>query len=300
MDLSQNQYNEIFKYYQKGEYNNIEKIIAFGDIHGDLQAFKSCLRKASLINLQDRWIGGNTHVVQVGDILDRKPRSEDNSDEDSEFIIIGFIIKLQIESYVHGGGYHPVIGNHELMNIMGIFDYVSNMGMRHFKNFEDRKNYFRQGGEFCKYLACGWNPVIKINNSLFCHGGISKIISHKYNIKQINEIMRSRLYNNKLSMLDQNFQGLFVGENSILWNRNYSNNEAENPRILEEIKYVLNRYNCKYMIIGHTPYSEGIKVKYNGHIICIDTAMSQAFGKKRNKLERIHFIEINKNKVIIK
>ena len=300
MDLSQNQYDNIFDYYQKAEYNNVEKIIALGDIHGDLNAFKNCLRKANLINLQDRWIGGITHVVQVGDILDRKPRAEDNSDEDSEFIIISFILKLQIESFLNGGGYHPVIGNHELMNIMGIFDYVSNMGMRHFNTFNERKEYFRQGGDFCKYLACGWNPVIKINNCLFCHGGISRTISNKYSIKEINEKMRSRLYSNKFSMHDINFQNLFIGEKSILWNRDYSNNEEENPRILQDVKHVLNKYGCKYMIIGHTPYTEGVKIKYNGHVICIDTAMSDAFGKKRAKMERIHFVEIIKNKVLIK
>ena len=54
MDLSQEKFNEIFKYYQKAEYKNIEKIIAFGDIHGDLNAFKNCLKKAKLINNQDR------------------------------------------------------------------------------------------------------------------------------------------------------------------------------------------------------------------------------------------------------
>lgn len=300
MDLSQNQYDNIFQYYQKAEYKNIDKMISFGDIHGDLNAFKNCLRKANLINMQDRWIGGKTHVVQVGDILDRKPRQEDYSDEDSEFIIISFILKLQIESYLNGGGYHPVIGNHELMNIMGIFDYVSNAGMRHFRSFDERKNYFRQGGDFCKYLACGWNPVIKINNCLFCHGGISKIIASKFSIKEINEKMRSRLYSNKFNLHDMSFQNLFVGENSILWNRDYSNNEEETPKTLQDIKYVLEKYNCKYMIIGHTPYSEGVKIKYNGHVICIDTAMSDAFGKKKTKMERIHFIEINKNKVLIK
>ena len=48
MDLSQNQYDQIFKYYQKGEYNNVDRIIALGDIHGDLSAFKNCLRMSTL------------------------------------------------------------------------------------------------------------------------------------------------------------------------------------------------------------------------------------------------------------
>ena len=112
--------------------------------------------------------------------------------------------------------------------------------------------------------------------------------------------MRSKLYNKNANLYDRSFQELFYVESSILWNRDYSNNEQENNKVLDDIKYVLNRYNCRYMIVGHTPYIEGVKIKYNGHIICIDTAMSEAFGKKKNKLDRIHFVEIIKNKVLIK
>jgi hypothetical protein len=299
-NLSQDKYDEIFSYYQKGEYNNIESIIAFGDIHGDLVAFKSCLRKAKLINKNDIWIGGNVHVVQVGDVLDRKPRHDDHSDEDSEFLIISFILKLQIDAYLSGGGYHPVIGNHELMNILGIFDYVSSMGMRHFKNFNERKDYFAPGNQFCQYLACGWNVAIKINQCLFCHGGISKSIAMKYSIQEINEKMRSRLYSKNSNLYEAEFQNLFIAENSILWSRTYSGEIQESPKIFDQLKFVLNKYNCKYMILGHTPYSDGIKLKYNGHVICVDTAMSCAFGKKKSNNERIHFIEVIKNKIFIK
>ena len=300
MDLSQNQYNEIFSYYQKAQYDKIEKVIVFGDIHGDLNAFKSCLRKANLINIQDRWIGEKIHVIQVGDVLDRKPRSDHYSDEDSEFILISFILKLQIESYLSGGGYHPIIGNHELMNIMGIFDYVSNLGMRHFNNFNERKEYFKVGGNFCNYLACGWNPVIKINNCLICHAGISKDIASKFTIQEINELMRSTLYNKDSNLQDKTFNDLFISENSILWSRIYSNTEQETTKIYSDVKYVLNKFNCRYMILGHTPYIGGVKIKYNGHVICTDTAMSEAFGDKKNKFDRIHFVEIIKNKILIK
>ena len=64
-----------------------------------------------------------------------------------------FILKLQIEAYLNGGGYHPVIGNHEIMNVLGMFDYVSNMGMRHFQSINGRRDYFKQGSDFCKYLS---------------------------------------------------------------------------------------------------------------------------------------------------
>ncbi len=45
--------------------------MAIGDLHGDLDKAKRAMRLAGLIDQQDRWAGGRTVCVQVGDILDR-------------------------------------------------------------------------------------------------------------------------------------------------------------------------------------------------------------------------------------
>ena len=42
-----------------------ERIIAIGDVHGDLEALRSCLKIASLIDDTGIWVGGATHLVQV-------------------------------------------------------------------------------------------------------------------------------------------------------------------------------------------------------------------------------------------
>ena len=120
-------------YYQKGIYPKYEKVYVIGDIHGDLKAFLYALRLANVIDRKLNWVGGNIHIVQIGDIFDRKSRVENENDEDSEFKICALILKLQYQSYKAGGGFHSVLGNHELMNVMGIYDYVSNEGMNHFK-----------------------------------------------------------------------------------------------------------------------------------------------------------------------
>jgi hypothetical protein len=46
------------------------RIVAFGDVHGDLEATRSALRLARAIDEEDRWIGGELIVVQTGDQLD--------------------------------------------------------------------------------------------------------------------------------------------------------------------------------------------------------------------------------------
>jgi hypothetical protein len=48
-----------------------DRIIALGDLHGDLQATRAALRLAGLIDPADRWTGGTTTLVQTGDQLDR-------------------------------------------------------------------------------------------------------------------------------------------------------------------------------------------------------------------------------------
>ena len=296
-------HNEIFKYYQKGIYPACNKLYAIGDIHGDFNAFILCLTKAKLIDELHHWCGEDAHVVQVGDILDRKTRDVEYSDEDSEFKIISLILTLQLEAFLAGGGFHPIIGNHELMNILGIFDYVSPMGMDHFNSKNDRYNYFKIGGDFCKYLACAWNPIIKIGDFIFCHGGISYNISNKYTISDINLIMRDTLYGNADNLKKNFFEELFMNTDSILWNRDYSTDVPRNKEsaLSRHLDKTLKMYDAKYIVLGHTPSLDGIRTKFNGKVFCIDTAMSGAFGRKSNEMDRIHYLEIllDKNKILL-
>ena len=47
------------------------RVVAVGDVHGDADSFIRILRRAGLIDNQDRWIGGRAALVQTGDVMDR-------------------------------------------------------------------------------------------------------------------------------------------------------------------------------------------------------------------------------------
>ena len=47
-----------------------KRIVAMGDLHGDLGATRKALRLAGAIDEVDRWIGGDLIVVQTGDHQD--------------------------------------------------------------------------------------------------------------------------------------------------------------------------------------------------------------------------------------
>lgn len=48
-----------------------ERIVAIGDIHGDLEALFSILLKSGIIDIRGKWIAVNTFLVQTGDIFDK-------------------------------------------------------------------------------------------------------------------------------------------------------------------------------------------------------------------------------------
>lgn len=283
----------IVDYYQKGIYPSVYKIVVIGDIHGDLNAFLHCLIKSKLVDKQINWIGGKTNVVQMGDILDRSPRTKDiHNDEDNELKILNIIHKLQIQSFSVGGAYHCVLGNHELMNVMGVMDYVSPMGINHFGGVKNRKKALEPGSCISCYLGTFWNPIIKIGQTVFVHGGISNETSN-YNISDINILMRSYLNGNKDIFYNKHFKKLFLNDNSLLWNRKYSNKNKYNELELMELKQNLKKLNSSKLVVGHTP-QDNINTIENGLIWRVDCGMSDAFGKKSD-LNRVKVLFIIQN-----
>ena len=49
----------------------MSRIVAVGDVHGAYDRYIEILKVAGVIDQNDRWAGGATHFVQLGDIVDR-------------------------------------------------------------------------------------------------------------------------------------------------------------------------------------------------------------------------------------
>ena len=152
------------------------RIVAIGDLHGDLDATRAALRLAGAIDSLDRWIGADLVLVQTGDVLDRG---------DDEEAIIRLFERLAEEADGAGGAVHALNGNHELMNAYYDYRYVTYGG---YADFEDvtvvetvdsllatlepeqraRAQALRPGGEFARLLAKR-NIFLIIGNTLFTH-----------------------------------------------------------------------------------------------------------------------------------
>jgi hypothetical protein len=92
------------------------RVVAVGDVHGDLPAFKAILAEAGVVDGSGAWAGGETVLVQLGDLIDRGPSARGTLD---------FVMALEQAAAKRGGRVVSLLGNHEVMNITGDLRYVA-------------------------------------------------------------------------------------------------------------------------------------------------------------------------------
>src|SRR6516162_6332826 len=111
--------------YGQATYTGVRRIVAVGDVHGDSETFVAVLRSAGVIDKSNKWVGGDTHLVQTGDCVDRGPDSRK---------VLELMINLSKQAERSKGMVHALLGNHEAMNIYGDLRYVSARDYASYRN----------------------------------------------------------------------------------------------------------------------------------------------------------------------
>ena len=93
-----------------------ERVIAVGDVHGALPQFVNMLQRTGVIDAREQWAGRAAILVQVGDATSRGARSRQCLD---------LLMQLEAQAAQQNGKAIPLLGNHEVMIIMGDLRYVS-------------------------------------------------------------------------------------------------------------------------------------------------------------------------------
>ena len=92
------------------------RVVAVGDVHGSYDSFTAILRFAGILDEKARWAGGKAHLVQTGDLLDRGKDMRK---------VLDLVMRLEGEARKAGGRVHALLGNHEVMNMLGDLRYVN-------------------------------------------------------------------------------------------------------------------------------------------------------------------------------
>ena len=279
------------------EYPMPQRLIIIGDIHGDMAVTLKCLSKAGVINSRNQWIGGNTVVVQMGDQVDRGGRTAMEYDEDSDLPIMVYLNRLHLDAIRYGGAVFSLIGNHEIMNTMGIFDYVSPKGFEMYGGRRGRQDAFAPGSDIAKMMAHTRFAALKIGDCLFVHGGVRDRLLERYNIDTVNDLMRRYLLKRLEQREASQFRELFMNDNSLLWNRAQSS-EPMNRQQTDQLKRTLRRWGVNYLFVGHTPQDNGINSDADYRVWRVDSGMSKAFGST-GKVQVLEIRQENQQKRFI-
>ena len=117
-----------------------DAVVAIGDVHGDFDDFVAILQRTGVIDKQNHWAGGKATFVQVGDLIDRGPKPRE---------VMDLMMALEKEAPQAGGRVVPLLGNHEVMNLMGDLRYVT---VQNYASFADSNSEQRQKAAYQLYV----------------------------------------------------------------------------------------------------------------------------------------------------
>jgi hypothetical protein len=265
-----------------GMYPSVERLVAIGDLHGDMKVTLDALKLAEVIpqssnprNMDNvHWSGGNTWVVQLGDQIDRcrpddweknciKDYDDVIEDEGSNMAIIKLLLRLDDEARKQGGRVLGLLGNHELMNIDKDFRYVSPKEFLEFVPINERNKQktsdgypngyyhrtkaFERGGNISKLYASKKKSIMIVGSYLFVHGGLSLDLANKYSITEINNIVSKWMLKNTDKTEEKIFDEIFRDDDDMspFWCRIFGeDDDPENTeRNFDNLLNTINRKN---------------------------------------------------------
>ena len=272
-------------------YQTQAPVVVFGDVHGAYTAMRELLQGIGIIDANEQWIAGDTHLVSIGDLLDRGPDSK---------LAMDMLMRLQGEARAAGGQVHVLIGNHELMNLGGDVRDVSAAEFEALGGVEGHRAAFAVDGKYGQWLRT--LPVaLKINDTLFGHAGFSRtsqapieVLNNRFwqafaHVASLGEQAKAA----GLAAADHTVLGLPeidgdipdaleawhaatlaepLGETGLAWYR--GNTSCHGLIESSVVDGVLEFHQAVRIVVGHTPTpSRRIESRLGDRVLAIDTGM---------------------------
>jgi hypothetical protein len=125
------------------------RTLAIGDIHGAIAEFTSILKTTGLTGPDGNWTGGRTHLIQTGDYMDRGAGTR---------AVLDVLMALEPQAKQAGGRALALLGNHEVMNLIG---ETRDATPEIFATFADAQSEARRQAAWSQYAAIGAARVAK-------------------------------------------------------------------------------------------------------------------------------------------
>ena len=293
-------------------WTGVDRVVAIGDLHGDYGQYIEVMKSAGLINKSGKWIGGETHLVQTGDVTDRGADSRK---------IIDHLVKLSKQAKKKGGYVHLLIGNHETMNVIGDLRYVSpgeyaafttknsarlqtmqwdrqvewmrannpdfeTMDLEAFRKeweqqvplgWVEHRQAWSLNGKYGKWVS-GNAVAVQVNDTIFLHGGISAKYC-KFSLQSLTEQVMAAMQLNDPSAVTAMNDPL-----GPVWYRGLAQ-EKEEDIFSQTLDNILDRYGARRIVIGHTPTGGVVWPRFDQRVVANDSGIATYYGAHKGLLE---------------
>lgn len=291
-----------------------ERVVAIGDLNGAFDLLRSMLRALSIIDREDHWIGGATHLIQIGDIFNRSGGAR------ATFL---FLDVLKREAAAQGGQVTVLLGNHEVMTALRneayctVEEYLSFASEKQRSGWKKRveraqRQLYRDHPPGGPILPLGprleeWKihnvpgrsalrrelgpsgrigrmlrelPVaIVASGCVFCHAALTPVWA-RLGVEGLNRAAAREWESAPAFYEELSSKSLFRATQGPLWNRRLT--MRVNIRTTNQLARSLRRLNARRMVVGHTvtahiPGGEAgrIAVRHDGRLICIDVGLGR-------------------------
>ena len=245
------------------------RILAVSDIHGEYDHLVDILTNGGVIDRERRWSWGDGHLVILGDVFDRGAKVTE---------CLWLIYRLESEARENGGAVHYLMGNHELMVLRGDKRYVNDKYLKGIvkKTRIKYEDLYGPDTELGRWVRSK-HTVIKINDILFVHGGLSPFVIHRnLSMEQINDIIRGSIDLRSLQLAFDDLSRFLFGSKGPFWYRGYHYEmEGDYPQVLsEDVDSILSFFGASTIVVGHTEVDSVMSV-WNKRIIGIDIPVDE-------------------------
>jgi hypothetical protein len=266
------------------------RIVAIGDLHGDVRALGAVLRECRLMDGGGDWSGGGAHLVLMGDLLGGNDQSR---------LLLDAVLRLEREAERAGGRVHALLGNHDILPAAGRFGKLTRAERELFTSYPvpgapgpTLSDAFRGDSVYARWLRRR-PALLKIGATLFVHAGIERW-AKEADPAAINQAVRAWI---------AHWQGVGPrpgkssrwmvsrrrgGGDGPLWTRAFKGEAADGPS-RKTLRALLAGYGAKRVVVGHAPTKDGAIAlehpRYGDAVLLIDTRISDPDRGRMSALE---------------
>jgi hypothetical protein len=251
-------------------FRGVDSLSVVGDTHGEFDALTGTLRNVGLVDSSLRWTGGRRHLVFAGDLTDRGP---------DVLRLLWFVYRLEQEAARAGGRVHLVLGNHEIMLMLGDLRYVhpkeaaiaDMYGVSYDRLLDTRHSVLG------RWLVS--KPgMVRFDDVLIAHGGVTPEYARltlagfdrtlaRYTREEFFYLWSDPTATIRMDSASfRERDDFFWSPRSVFWHREYIQSDTASG----QLDLALRHTGARMLVVGHTPV-DSIHARYDGRVIAAHT-----------------------------